>query len=245
MVNWWKTLHWCWASYIFSSSQKWFHHEFFSKKTDVHLGAQYELGFLNCLLQFCFPFNSGYLFGLLLFSSLNIWPQYGNLIIMTFHDGIVENIPKLPLTCHYYQLFASFPNQLISESEKTFEFVLINKLFYKSWKSYLPKLDSPTTVGYLAMAQKVIELQWMKDLNNIWFIWYETFYTLNSISFRILSHLGVFELTSVPYGSYGTRVQGGGGYFWSTRQRFKKGLCMKVDSRQLFVQSRECGKIFF
>lgn len=157
MVNWWKTLHWCWASYIFSSSQKWFHHEFFSKKTDVHLGAQYELGFLNCLLQFCFPFNSGYLFGLLLFSSLNIWPQYGNLIIMTFHDGIVENIPKLPLTCHYYQLFASFPNQLISESEKTFEFVLINKLFYKSWKSYLLKLDSPTSVDYLEMAQKVIE----------------------------------------------------------------------------------------
>ena len=92
-------------------------------------------------------------------------------------------------------------------------------------------------------------LRWLKkSLNfNEWriSITYETFYTLNSISFRILSHLGVFELTSVPYGSYGTRVQGGGGYFWSTRQRFKKGLCMKVDSRQLFVQSRECGKIFF
>ena len=116
----------------------------FFEKMDVHLGAQYELGFLNCLLQFCFPFNSGS--GLLLFSSLNIWPQYGNLIIMTFHDGIVENIPKLPLTCHYYQLFASFPNQLISGSEKTFEFVLINKLFYKSGKSYRLKLDSPTTV---------------------------------------------------------------------------------------------------
>ena len=126
---------------------------------------------------------------------------------MTFHDGIVENIPKLPLTCHYYQLFASFPNQLISESEKTFEFVLINKLFYKSWKSYRLKLDSPTTVEYRGGT-----LRWLKKSLNFndrtMSITYETFYNSNSISFRISSHLGVFELKSDPSGSYGTRFQG-------------------------------------
>lgn len=84
-------------------------------------------------------------------------------------------------------------------------------------------------------------LRWLKKSLNFndrtMSITYETFYNSNSISFRISSHLGVFELKSDPSGSYGTRFQGN--YFLIHSIFYS--LWMKYRA----VQSRECEKILF
>ena len=128
---------------------------------------------------------------------------------MTFHDGIVENIPKLPLTCHYYQLFASFPNQLISESEKTFEFVWLINYFISHGSVICSSWTVRLRWGTLRWLKKTLNFnEWRTSIT------YETFHTSNSIFFSNFEPSQSFRAKKWAIWKLQYPISSCGGYFF-------------------------------